>query len=78
MLDGRSLALYQGDRHWSNFGIKLVVAEQELRAQIRSGDGGKVAIYQEVCDSLPNTRKSRETVIADVQRLELKLENLKV
>ena len=75
MLDRRSLALDEGDRHWSNIRVEFVVPEQKFRAQIWPGDGGKVAIDQEVCDSCPYTRKSGETVVADVQAFELELEN---
>ena len=75
MLDGRSLALDEGDRHGSNIRVEFVVPEQKFRAQIWPGVGGKVAIDQEVCDSSPNTRKSSETVVADVEAFELELEN---
>ena len=69
----RAFALYQRYGSWPDISIKLVVFKQKLRAQIRTRDGGKVAIDEEVCDSLPNSWKPCETVVPDVKCFELQL-----
>ena len=70
----RALALYQRYGSRSDISIELVIFEKKLCAQIRTRDGGKITIDEEVCDSFPNSRKPCETVVPDVKCLELQLQ----
>jgi len=70
----RTLFFYQRYRSGSDIRIELVVFQKKLRSQIRTRDGGKITIDEEVCDSLPNSRKPCEAVVPDVKCLERKLQ----